>query len=341
MGNWHKMLPRFQLSRGGKIALWIAVIAVTVGGLVAVLIIRRAGHGTSITLEGAVISQSSQAEKESPVSGAEVTASIGTMSSSCKSDSSGFFKLTLQGGRGSREPIILRFWHSGYQPLVVPVISGGRPYVARMIPASPQRNEVSQGPSETVSNISVRYSAKTATAVNVGSTAKTFQVTNTGGVACNHRQPCSPDGKWKASKGSLSLDAGEGNVFRNARASCIAGPCPFTKITPQKFPGQKRVLKVTALNWSDSATFLVEAEVFHPLQNAEVRKSYPVIFGRVLDFTLPVSAEGVCIEADLHGDHIIFPLGPKPVLPWADCTVSSAPNGNKAYRCSLKDGYRF
>jgi len=214
-------------------------------------------------------------------------------------------------------------------------------HVVRMVPTAPQPTVISRGPPVTVANISVRYSAKVATAMNVGSTVKTFKVVNSGGVPCNNRQPCSPDGKWKAAKASISLSAGQGNVFRNARVSCIAGPCPFTEVTPQKFPTQEENLKITALNWSDTATFLVEAEVYHPLQNAAVRKSYPVIFGRVLDFTLPASAEGVCIEADLHGEHIIFPLGPNPDMSWAGCSVTKGRNRTKAYRCELKNGYRF
>ena len=116
---------------------------------------------------------------------------------------------------------------------------------------------------------------------------------------------------------------------------CSLFHCPSSR-------DQERRIKVEALDWSDTATFLVEAEVYHPLQNAEVHKSYPVIFGRVMNFTLPPSAEGVCIEADMQGNHIIFPLGPNPpVLQWADCSVRSGENKTKAYRCELKDGYRF
>ena len=70
--------------------------------------------------------------------------------------------------------------------------------------------------------------------------------------------------KWKAAVGSISLDAGEGNEFRNARVSCIAGPCPFTKIESHNFSHDGRTLNVSALDWSDTATFLLEAEVDRP-----------------------------------------------------------------------------
>src|SRR5207244_4552017 len=63
-------------------------------------------------------------------------------------------------------------------------------------------------------------------------------------------------------------------------------------------------------NWSDTATFLMEAEVFHPMETSIVHESYPVIFGPTLNFTLPADAEGICIESDLNGERIVFPLGP-------------------------------
>ena len=137
------------------------------------------------------------------------------------------------------------------------------------------------------------------------------------------------------------MDAGEGNEFRNVRLSCIAGPCSFTRITPEDAPTNVRILRASALNWSDTATFLVEAEVVHPLYSAELRKSYPVMFGRVLDFTLPASAEGVALEADLGGHQIVFPLGPKPLVSWATCQVRVNLSKSKVYRCELAPGYGF
>jgi hypothetical protein len=67
--------------------------------------------------------------------------------------------------------------------------------------------------------------------------------------------------------------------------------------------------------------------------------SYPLIFGQTLHFTVPADAEGVCIEADLNRDHIVFPLGPEPRLSWASCTAFVNPDHTKLYRCELKPGY--
>jgi hypothetical protein len=141
--------------------------------------------------------------------------------------------------------------------------------------------------------------------------------------------------------GSVSLDAGLGNEFRNARASCIAGPCPFTKIDSSAFSDGSRIIKASALDWSDTATFLVEAEVFHPMVSGNVRESYPAIFGQALNFTLPAAAEGVSIEAEINGDAIVFPLGPDLFLSWAECDTRINKDQTRVYRCELKPRHRF
>ena len=141
--------------------------------------------------------------------------------------------------------------------------------------------------------------------------------------------------------GSGVLDAGVGNEFRNARASCIAGPCPFTKIEADRFsPGGQNIM-VSARNWSDTVTFLLEAEVFHPMASELIHESYPVIFGESLNFTLPASAEGIIIKADIDNQTITFPLGPALFLSWADCDARVNPDATRVYRCQLKSGYRF
>ena len=177
--------------------------------------------------------------------------------------------------------------------------------------------------------------------MNVGSAVKTFPVENVGNIPCAGRSPCSPDDKWKAAIGSTSLDAGMGNEFQNARVSCIAGPCPFTKIENEQFPKASQKITASALNWSNTATFLVEAEVIHIMQSQIDHQSYPVIFGPALNFTLPADAEGVSLEADIAGETIIFPLGPDLFLSWANCNARVNRDHTKVYRCELKPEYRF
>ena len=87
--------------------------------------------------------------------------------------------------------------------------------------------------------------------------------------------------------------------------------------------------------------FLLQAEVYHAQIESIVRMAYPVILGTSLNFTLPPAAEGPSIEAEINTEEIVFPLGPKPSLSWANCNVSVDKNNAAFYRCDLKSNYRF
>jgi hypothetical protein len=102
-----------------------------------------------------------------------------------------------------------------------------------------------------------------------------------------------------------------------------------------------RKVDITALNWSDTATFLVEAEVTRTMTTEGVRRSYPFVTGETITFALPAAAEGPSIVADVNAEEIVFPLGPDLILSWATCTVEVAPGGNKLYRCELKSGFHI
>jgi hypothetical protein len=239
------------------------------------------------------------------------------------------------------DAITLLFHHPQYSDLKLVDFVGDKLYMVHMVALSNEVPASTHHPDIKVGNVRVRYTIKAQTELNVGSAAKAFQIENLGNVPCKKQRPCSPDGKWKAALGSASLDAGAGNEFRNARASCIAGPCPFTKIESDKFTQGGRTIMVTARDWSDTATFLLEAEVFHPMVSQIVHESYPVIFGDGLNFTLPATAEGVSLEADFDGQTVIFPLGPSILLSWGDCNARANPDQTRVYRCQLKPGYQF
>jgi len=327
------------VNRGGKFATAVALILVVL--MVAAWYTVRFKRRQPVSLKGAVIVQEADPNKELPIADVDITASNSLGVAHARSDSSGFFSVTLSRGIRRRQPIALQFRHPDYLPLDIKEYVSDKLYVTRLVPI---RREIPQPPSQSqivVSNVLARYSVKSGTTVNVGSAVKTFQVVNTGNVPCKGQPPCSPDGKWKAAIGSLSLDAGDNDEFRNVRASCIAGPCPFTRLENDTYLRGGRSITVSARNWSDTTTFLVEAEVYHPMVGDIVRRSYPVIFGQALNFTLPASAEGVSIQADLNGSTIIFPLGPHLILSWADCNARVTRDQAKVYRCELKQGYRF
>lgn len=337
-----------EISRGQKIAIWLAVL-LGLGGALTILFLWRIHRSEPITLTGAVIRQDTDPNKELPIADVEITAKSGSATAEAKSDATGAFQLSLPRGLSPGQPIPLRrgqpvtlkFEHPEYRPLELKEFIGDKLYIAHMVPIPHQSQVAPDRPQTMVANVLVRYSMKTTSAVNIGSAVKTFQVVNKGDVPCKGQHPCSPDGKWKAALGSASLDAGEGNEFLNARASCIAGPCPFTKFETDGFSHGGRTISVTARDWSDTATFLLEAEVFHPMVSDLTRRSYPVIFGQALNFTVPAAAEGVSIEAELNGTAIVFPLGPNLFLSWADCNARVNKDQTKVYRCEPKPGYRL
>jgi hypothetical protein len=336
----------------GKKIVGIAIAVVAV--VVAVLLLRAhrlklISIRQSIPVEGAVIQRDADANKELPIADVAITASNGTTSATIRSEASGYFKLVLQKRVLSGGPVTVSFRHPSYEPLDLTVQNGrleapSELYVVQMVPIPPKIKVArSSRPETVVSHIRVRYTINSRTETNVGSAVKTFQVVNKGNVPCDHQFPCSPDGKWKAASASASLDAGADNAFGNVRASCIAGPCPFTRIDSSGFIQGGRNIRVSALNWSDTATFLMQAEVFHSAISSNVRELYPVVFGRTLNFTLPPTQEGVSLEADVDGSPMVFPLGPNLNLSWATCTVRTGTDKEKTtvYRCELKPDYRF
>ncbi len=324
------------MSKRKTAATWAILVLGILVTLSAIVLLRR----KPVTLLGAVLQQDRDPNKQSPLADVEITATNALGSGHATSDSSGFFSLTLPKGLRRRQPVVLQFRHKGYQPLDMDDFIGDKLYIARMSPL-PQEVSTASHPESAISNVRIRYSVKATTDANIGSEVKTFEVVNTGNALCNKRPPCSPDGKWKATIGSLSLDAGEGNEFRNARASCIAGPCAFTKIELEGLSEDRRHFTVSVRNWSDPTTFLLEAEVVHAMDSDMVRETYPAIFGRTLNFSLPPAAEGPSIEAEVDGQAIVFPLGPALSLRWADCRSAVDKDQSKTFRCELKPGYQF
>jgi hypothetical protein len=333
-----------------KQIVWTILVvagAVVIGFLERAHRLRSVSVRQSVQIEGAVIMSDPDPKKQLPLADVAIAAADGVATATTRSEASGYFKIILRKSVFSSNPVVVSFRHPNYKPLDLTLQTGrlkapDKLYVAAMVPI-PAKSGGSARPQAVVSNIRVRYTLNSRSETNVGSAVKTFEVVNQGNVPCDHRSPCSPDGRWKASSASASLDAGADNVFENVRASCIAGPCPFTKIDASGLAPGSGNIRVSALDWSDTATFLVEAEVIHQAISSEVRELYPVIFGRTLNFTLPPTQEGVSFEAEIDGAPIVFPLGPDLDLSWAACTVRVGKEKEKTavYLCELKPGYRF
>src|SRR5579872_462359 len=323
------------MTRIHKIEIGVSLLVAVL--IVASILLVRWQRQKTISLRGAVLVADSDPRKQQPIAG--VTVSAGDLAvSDVSSDSSGLFILKLRKPIRRGNAIVLNFRHAQYHPLELKDFVGDKLYVVHMVPLATKIAPSNQ-PRVKVSSVRIRYTIKAMTDLNVGSAAKTFEVENKGNVPCNGQRLCSPDGKWKAAVGSTTLDAGVGNQFRNVRATCIAGPCPFTSLEPTRSSGQ--ILTVSARDWSDTATFLLEAEVFRPMVSQMEHWSYPASFGEGLSFTLPSTAESVSIEADLDGQTIIFPLGPSLFLSWANCDASMNLSKGRVYRCTAKPGYTF
>jgi hypothetical protein len=325
----------------GKTVVWAGAAAVLGAAISTAVFFSFVRNRKPVVLRGAVMVRDTDPRKELPIADVEITAAYGLANAAAKSDSSGFFGLKLLKGVRRGEPITLQFRHPNYRPLDLSGLVGDNLYLAHLIALSKGDQDAENRPATGVGNVRVRYSLKNVQDVNIGSAVKTFQVVNVGDVPCKGQEPCSPDGRWKAGIGSASVDAGAGNEFRDARVSCIAGPCPFTKIESDGFSEGGQTIAVSARGWSDTTTFLLEAEVFHKMPSEVVHESYPAIFGRALNFTVPTGAEGLSIEADISGETIVFPLGPALFLKWANCNARVNKDQTSVYRCELKSGYRF
>ena len=325
-----------------KVALAAAVLAVLAGAIGRLPISgwSRPTVAEPLYIRGAVVEQESDPAKQLPISDVDVTAADNAAVSRVTSDSSGFFSLSLRPDVKPGTPISLKFRSSDHKPLDLNVVAGDEINIARMVPVR-QEAQSRGGPVVSVTGISVRYSIETTNAVNVGSAVKTFQVMNTGNLPCAGKSPCSPGMRWKAAVGSATLDAGEGKEFRNARLSCIAGPCPFTAVESDNFSKGGRTISASVRDWSDTTTFLLEADVFRRQVADVIRQAFPVMIDQAMNFTLPASAEGASIDAKLDGTPIVFPFGPTPILSWANCSVRTGQDQARVFWCQLKPGYRF
>jgi hypothetical protein len=351
--SWEKQ----KMNRGSRFGiLLIILLAGTMVGLWLAGVFKT----KPLLLKGTVVTGDPDPRRQLPVSDAHIAIRLApavpssdlsrlfsldqagsTPLAEATSDSRGYFVLTLPRDIRRGRSVVFEITHPAYQALRLNDYVGDQLYVLRMEALRPRTTPQPAGPAVTIGNVLVRYSVKSITPASVGSAARTFEVVNKGNVPCNGRSPCSPDGRWKAAIGSISLDAGPGNEFHNARASCIAGPCPFTRLDDRELAGGGPKISVSARNWSDTAVFLVEAEVVHPMISQVVRESHPFVLGRALNFTVPSTAEGITLQAELNGETIVFPLGPALILDWADCTAQVDAQRNQAYRCELKAGYRF
>jgi hypothetical protein len=323
-----------------------ALIAATAGlvltGAATVVIRGLLPHKTIKVMTGAVLAKSQDPHLQRPVGNATVIASTEAATARAVSAPNGLFRLELYPPAEPGEEVKLTVEHADFQPFVSSLRAWDQIYVLQLTPAIRAADVKPGRPEIRIANIRVRYATRVASTNTIGTAVRTFEIDNTRNVPCQGKQPCSPDGRWKATVRSVSLDTGDNaKQFRNVRLSCIAGPCPFSVIENDQFSRGGRTITAAVRNWSDTVTWLIEAEVAFTSESDLIRHTYPASFGRSMNFTLPALAKGLSIEAEVDGSEIVFPLGPELQLSWATCRFDSGPEGTKQYRCELKAGYRF
>jgi len=210
-----RQLKIYEMNKETTISPWVIVVLVAIV-IFAVVFVRHQLR-KPLTITGAVTMQDSDVRQQLPIANVEITAASGLADTPGKSDSSGLFTLKLNKHVKKGQALILRFRHRDYQPLDLQEIADDKLYIVRLVPIAKNAANLPNRPAISVGNVRVRYSIKAMRTVNIGSAVQTFQVENVGNVSCQSRVPCSPDGKWKATIASTTLDAGPGNEFQNAR----------------------------------------------------------------------------------------------------------------------------
>jgi len=160
------------------------------------------------------------------------------------------------------------FRHPDYEPLDIKLqsslrLSAKQLWVIRMVPTHEHSGAGLSKPPVVMSNIRVRYTVNSQTEVNIGSAVKTFQVVNQANVPCVRGSPCSPDGSWKASAGSESLDAGAGNEFKMFALRALRGHAPYSNRYQWLVNGGRNI-SVSVSDWSDTATSCWKLKSFIP-----------------------------------------------------------------------------
>jgi hypothetical protein len=230
----------------------IAALGVILGQSIPAIIPALSGQVIP-TLSGSVLRDDFDPTKRSAIEKVSVTAQAddGTTSRPVLTDSNGLFTMPLSFSAKIGKSVTLNFSHPNFEELnkIVPVVEMADSYYLW------PKNQAVADERPVVRDRPVRF-LLAAYAPPARELTKTFQVANRANVRCNGQQPCSPDGKWKATIGSATLDAGAGDVFTSGTATCIAGPCAFARIETDGFSkAGARTISVAVRCWSDTVTF--------------------------------------------------------------------------------------
>ena len=116
-------------------------------------------------IQGAVITRNSDPRKQLPIADVEITASDGVSVVKSKSDASGLFTIKLRKPLLRGQIIALQFRHPNYDPLELSANTPGQIAVASLAPLFKAKPIADNLPKQTIGNVRVRYSIKTASVV--------------------------------------------------------------------------------------------------------------------------------------------------------------------------------
>jgi hypothetical protein len=154
---------------------------------------------------------------------------------------------------------------------------------------------------------------------------------NNRNVACGNAPHCSPGRKWRASLHELTLDAGEGHVFRGAHVHCVGMPpdlraaveelksgnpqertvatayesvyahvCAFSQVVQAPVDGA-RTINAQVLSWTRPTHFVLRATVVEPQSTVDTTQRFTIGPGQTVIVRVPSSASSAVILARACG----------------------------------------
>jgi hypothetical protein len=154
---------------------------------------------------------------------------------------------------------------------------------------------------------------------------------NNRNVACGNATDCSPDRKWRASSIELTMDAGEGRVFRGAHVTCVGMPpyeraiveqlergkgeqrkiarayewasanaCAYSRVTQAPVDGGRKV-SAQVLSWGRPTHFVLRATVVEPQTTVDTTQRWTIEYGPTFLVRVPPSAASAVVLARACG----------------------------------------
>jgi hypothetical protein len=246
-------LPALQDRRTPILAAVIGAIGAILGALSPSIF--QSIFPQHILIQGAIMRSDAKPSNRSVIKDVEVDYQEDGIEKHAMTNQSGGFNILLGSKLKAGDLLTLRFHKHCYQDFSDTISVAAVPYPRYLWPELDQN---CIDPAITALSLEFR---------NVGIMQATLQITTRGSVPCQ-KSPCSPDNKWQAAQGSVSLDAGGDNSFSGGTFGCVAGPCPFSEIVADNFSKGGTRISGEAKTWSDDVTYVLKGTLSGPGQRS-------------------------------------------------------------------------